>query len=227
MGCQGRVSSPFSSGAVAWSICGGRSAAKAVKTRSPEVKVSPAPPEKGELTRPRRGAPRAEPAASGSANRMGTAANLRVAVPERRRRCSYAVLQEGVGEDSWRKLRKTGRAVPERFPHEEAQWMLSLRRPLRSPLAPVRPPSAPFRPGVRPRRPAPGRRIEAGWSPRISGGAGDPLTSESLASTAPRGTPRAAPPTKPQALRKYGVHPALTTNAAKLPPAWPRQRHIR
>jgi hypothetical protein len=72
---------------------------------------------------------------------------------------------------------------------------------------------------VLPEVPAQGERIEAGWSPRSSGGPGDPRTSDLRAPITLRGTPRCAPPTKPQALRKNGVHPALATNPATLLPA--------
>ena len=74
-------------------------------------------------------------------------------------------------------------------------------------------------------RPAQVKRIWAGWSPRSSGGPGDPLTSETRVPANLRGTTTRAQSTKPQALRKNGVHPALTTNPAKLSRAWLRQRH--
>jgi hypothetical protein len=57
-----------------------------------------------------------------------------------------------------------------------------------------------------PRRPARVKRIEAGWSPRSSGGPGDPRASEIRTTTPLRGTTLCARPTKPQALRKNGVH---------------------
>ena len=51
---------------------------------------------------------------------------------------------------------KTELEVQKHFPDEEVGSMLSIRLPLRLPLAPVRPTSAPFGLGVWARRPAPG-----------------------------------------------------------------------